>query len=72
MIYPTTGDSDMLELKNLAFSVDGEEGKKEILKDISLTVEDGTFLVITGPMILLKELFYLLRSFCLYNNYNIV
>ena len=39
----------MLELKNLAFSVDGEEGKKEILKDISLKVEDGTFLVITGP-----------------------
>ncbi len=39
----------MLELKNLAFSVEGEEGKKEILKDISLKVEDGTFLVITGP-----------------------
>ena len=39
----------MLELKNLAFSVEGEGGQKEILKDISLTVEDGTFLVITGP-----------------------
>ena len=39
----------MLELKNLAFSVEGEGGEKEILKDISLTVEDGTFLVITGP-----------------------
>ena len=39
----------MLELKNLAFSVDGEEGKKEILKDISLKVKDGTFLVVTGP-----------------------
>ena len=39
----------MLELKNLAFSVEGEGGQKEILKDISLTVKDGTFLVITGP-----------------------
>jgi len=39
----------MLELKQLAFSVEGEGGRKEILKDISLTVEDGTFLVITGP-----------------------
>ena len=39
----------MLELKNLAFSVEGEGGEKEILKDISLKVEDGTFLVITGP-----------------------
>ena len=39
----------MLELKHLAFSVDGEDGEKEILKDISLTVADGTFLVVTGP-----------------------
>ena len=39
----------MLELKNLAFSVEGEGGQKDILKDISLKVEDGTFLVITGP-----------------------
>ena len=39
----------MLELKQLAFSVEGEGGRKEILKDISLAVEDGTFLVITGP-----------------------
>ena len=39
----------MLELKNLAFSVEGEGGRKDILKDISLKVEDGTFLVITGP-----------------------
>ena len=39
----------MLELKNLAFSVEGEGGRKDILKDISLKVENGTFLVITGP-----------------------
>ena len=39
----------MLELKNLSFTVDGEEGSKDILRDVSLTVEDGTFLVVTGP-----------------------
>ena len=39
----------MLELKNLSFTVEGEEGAKDILKDISLTVADGTFLVVTGP-----------------------
>ena len=39
----------MLELKNLSFSADGERGKVEILKDISLTIEDGKFVVITGP-----------------------
>lgn len=36
----------MLELKNISYIVEGE---KEILKDISLTVEDGRFVVITGP-----------------------
>ncbi len=39
----------MLELKHLSFSVEGENGRRDILKDVSLTVEDGTFLVITGP-----------------------
>jgi len=39
----------MLELRHLAFSVPGESGEKDILRDISLTVKDGTFLVITGP-----------------------
>ncbi len=39
----------MLEIKELCFSaLDGTE-KKDILKNISLTVEDGTFLVLTGP-----------------------
>ena len=38
----------MLELKNVFFSADAEEGKKEILKDISLKLENG-FIVITGP-----------------------
>ncbi len=39
----------MLELKHLSYSVDGEGANLDILKDVSLTVQDGTFLVITGP-----------------------
>lgn len=38
----------MLELKNICFSAEGENGVKEILKDISLKIEDG-FVAITGP-----------------------
>ena len=39
----------MLELKNISFSVE-EDGKQiDILKDVSLTVEDRKFVVITGP-----------------------
>ncbi len=39
----------MLELKNVSFSVEGEDGKKEILHDLSLTIDNGKFVVITGP-----------------------
>ena len=39
----------MLEIRNLRYQVEGEQGIKEILRDISLTVEDKKFLVITGP-----------------------
>ena len=39
----------MLELKNISFNVANEKGEKEILTDVSLTLEDGKFLVITGP-----------------------
>ena len=39
----------MLELKNISFNVADEKGEKDIIKDVSLTVEDGKFLVITGP-----------------------
>ena len=39
----------MLELKHISFNVSDDKGEKEILKDISRTVEDGKFLVITGP-----------------------
>lgn len=42
----------MLELKNISFEVSGEDAgdnQKEIVRDISLTVEEGRFVVITGP-----------------------
>lgn len=38
----------MLELKNVCFGVNDDEGPKEILKNINLTIEDG-FVAITGP-----------------------
>ena len=39
----------MLELNHLAFSVEEGAGQKDILRDVSLTVPDGAFWVITGP-----------------------
>ena len=39
----------MLELKNLSFTVEAKEGRAEILNQISLSVEDKSFVVITGP-----------------------
>ena len=39
----------MLELKNISFSVSTPEGKNDIIKDISLTIEDGKLVVLTGP-----------------------
>ena len=39
----------MLELVNLSFKVDDDGNKKEILNDVSFTLDDGKFLVITGP-----------------------
>ena len=40
----------MLELKNVSFTVDDDGGDaKEILRDVSLKVEDKKFVVITGP-----------------------
>lgn len=39
----------MLEIKNLSFTVPRETGIVEILKNIDLVIEDGTFAVITGP-----------------------
>ena len=39
----------MLELKNISFAVTEESAEKEIVRDISLTIPDGKFVVITGP-----------------------
>lgn len=38
----------MLELKNISFEATGESGKREILHDVSLCIEDR-FVAITGP-----------------------
>ncbi len=40
----------MLELKNVSFSVENEDGTtKDILKNVSLTIENDKFVVVTGP-----------------------
>lgn len=38
----------MLELKNVCFEVDSAT-RKDILKDVNLTIEDNKFIAITGP-----------------------
>ena len=39
----------MLELKHVTLTVPSEAGAIDILKDVSLTIEDKKFIVITGP-----------------------
>ena len=39
----------MLTLENVSFEVPGEKGQKEIIRNISLKVDDHKFVVITGP-----------------------
>lgn len=39
----------MLELKNISYEVTEESQQKEIIKDLSLTIPDNKFIVITGP-----------------------
>ena len=39
----------MLEIKDLSFCVEGEDGQVDILRNISLNIEDKKFVVITGP-----------------------
>ena len=39
----------MLELKNISFDVTDDKGQKEIIKNLSLTIDDHKFVVITGP-----------------------
>jgi len=39
----------MLELKNVSFGVEGDEGSKEIIRDMNLKIDGNRFVVITGP-----------------------
>lgn len=39
----------MLEIQNLSYHVEGESGEIDILRNVSLTVEDKKFIVVTGP-----------------------
>ena len=39
----------MLELRNCTFSIDDGGSRADIVKDVSFTVDDGKFVVITGP-----------------------
>ena len=39
----------MLELKNISFTVGEKKKKKTIIRDLSLTIDNGKFVVITGP-----------------------
>ena len=38
-----------MKLKNISFGVDADGQYKEIIKDVSLTIPDDEFLVVTGP-----------------------
>lgn len=39
----------MLELKNISYTVEEGENSKEIIKNLDLTIDNGKFVVITGP-----------------------
>ena len=39
----------MLEIKDLVFDVPAEKGTKEIIRNLNLKIDDGKFVVITGP-----------------------
>ena len=39
----------MLELRHLQYTVSEDAGTSDIIRDVSLTVPDGTLLVLTGP-----------------------
>ena len=43
------GECNMLELKNLSFSVEENGKQKEILHDLNLSIDNSKFVVITGP-----------------------
>ena len=39
----------MLELKNISFNVQDENKEKEIIRHLDLRIDDGKFVVVTGP-----------------------
>ncbi len=39
----------MLEIQNMSFAVSEADREKEIIHDLSLTIENGKFVVVTGP-----------------------
>ncbi len=39
----------MLTLENLSFDVTADKGEKGIIRDLSLTIDEEKFVVITGP-----------------------
>lgn len=39
----------MLEIKNLTFTVSDDGAQKQIIRDLSLKIDNGKFVVITGP-----------------------
>lgn len=39
----------MLTLENISFKINDDSVNKEIINDLSLTIDDGKFVVITGP-----------------------
>lgn len=39
----------MLELRKISFEVSEEQGEKQIIHDVSFSIDDGKFVVITGP-----------------------
>ena len=39
----------MLALRNVSFEVNDDQGQKAIIKHLNLTIDDGKFVVITGP-----------------------
>ena len=45
---PVKWSINMLELRNISYQVNDEDDQKEIIKNVSLTIEDG-FVAITGP-----------------------
>lgn len=43
------GDADMLEIRNLSYKAQDGGARTDILSGVDLTVQDGEFLVVTGP-----------------------